>query len=244
MEILRYSSVSSQIENILLERIQNNTYRSDAPFPSESELCQEFKVSRATVRTAVSAVTAKGFLVRRPGIGTFLVDPLRLNSGLEQLESVLSIARRQGLTPEIGDLSVLSINADHYIAQRLGVNEGEPVTRIERLICVDNKNVSFHQDYVSSHILSPDQIDSRFEGSVLDLLKLHHSPPVKEAVTEITSVNANAEYCAHLKVKPNSAIILLRETVYDEGGAILSYSENYFVPDRFYLHVNRRKIQN
>jgi GntR family transcriptional regulator len=244
MEILRYAPISSQIENILLERIQNGTYASEMNFPSEAELCVEFKVSRATVRTAISALTAKGLLVRRPGKGTFLVESLRLNSGLEQLESVLSIARRQGMTPEIGDLSVAVIEADINIAARLGCPEGIPITRIERTVCVAKKVVSLHQDYVPNQILVPSQFNNHFDGSVLDLLKLHHSPPLKEAVTEITSVNANREHISHLGVKLNTALILLRETVYDEGGEIVSYSENFFVPDRFYLHVLRKKNLN
>jgi GntR family transcriptional regulator len=244
MEILRYAPISSQIENILLDRIQNGTYTSDMTFPSEAELCLEFKVSRATVRTAISALTAKGLLIRRPGRGTFLVESLRLNSGLEQLESVLSIAKRQGMIPEVGDLSVKVINADKNIAVRLGCKENEQITYIQRTVCVAKKTVSLHIDYVPNIFLSTNLINSQFDGSVLDLLKLHHSPPLKEAVTEITSVNATHEQSTHLGIKLNSALILLRETVYDEGGEKVSYSENFFVPDRFYLHVLRRKNLN
>jgi GntR family transcriptional regulator len=241
MEIQRYAPVSIQIENILFGRIQDGTYTPNATFPSEAELCKEFKVSRATVRTAVSTLTAKGLLVRRPGKGTFLLDSLRLDSGLEQLESVLSIARRQGLTPEIKHLSVSVINADSNITTRLSCKANQHITLIKRTIFVEKKAYSFHQDYVPSQFLSPNQISDNFDGSVLDLLKLHHDPPLKEAVTEITSFNANREHSTHLGIKPNSALILLHETVYDEGGEIVSFSENFFVPDRFYLHVLRRK---
>jgi GntR family transcriptional regulator len=241
MEIQRHAPISSQIENILLSRIQDGTYTTDTSFPSESALCEEFKVSRATIRTAVSAITAKGYLVRYPGRGTFLVDPFRLNSGIEQLESVLSIARRQGVTPEIRDLSVSSIKADGTLIKRLECELGQQVSFIERTIYVGNKAYSFHQDFVQSQTLSPSQIKEHFDGSVLDLLKVHHIPQIKEAVTEITSVNASRELSEHLGVKFNSALILLRETVFDEGGEIVSYSENFFVPDCFYLHVLRRK---
>lgn len=241
MEIRRYAPVSTQIEEILFDRIQNRVYTADKNFPSEAELCQEFKVSRATVRTAISALTAKGLLVRRPGIGTFLTDSIRLDSGLEQLESVLSIAHRQGMKPVIGNLSVTVISSDKQIAKRLNCSHKEPVLLIDRTIIVGQKAVSHHQDYLPNHILSPDKINDDFDGSVLDLLKIYHTPKLKEAVTEITSVNANTRQASLLGVKPESALILLKETVYDEGGAPVSYSENFFVPDRFYLHVIRSK---
>jgi GntR family transcriptional regulator len=241
MEISRYAPISSQIENILLERIQEGKYTPDVIFPSEAELCLEFNVSRATVRTAISALSAKGLLIRRPGKGTFLAQSLRLDSGLERLESVLSIARRQGLKPEIKGLSVSVIKADETIATKLACTVDQPITLIQRTIFVEKKAYSLHQDYVPNKFLVPSQISSNFDGSVLDLLKLHHSPPLKEAVTEITSINANQEQSSQLGVSPNDALILLRETVYDEGLEIVSYSENFFVPDRFYLHVLRRK---
>ncbi len=241
MEISRYAPISSQIENILLERIQEGKYTPEAIFPSEAELCLEFNVSRATVRTAISALSAKGLLIRRPGKGTFLAQSLRLDSGLERLESVLSIARRQGLKPEIKGLSVSVVKADETISTRLACTIDQPITLIQRTIFVGNKAYSLHLDYVPNKFLGPTQISSQFDGSVLDLLKLHHSPPLKEAVTEITSVNANREQSSQLGVSPNDALILLRETVYDEGSEIVSYSENFFVPDRFYLHVLRRK---
>jgi GntR family transcriptional regulator len=241
MEISRYAPISSQIENILLERIHEGKYTTEAIFPSEAELCQEFNVSRATVRTAISALSAKGLLIRRPGKGTFLTQSLRLDSGLERLESVLSIARRQGLKPEIKGLSVTVVNADETIATRLACMVDQPITLIQRTIFVEKQAYSLHQDYVPNKFLGPTQIGNQFDGSVLDLLKLHHSPPLKEAVTEITSVNANQDQSSQLGVSPNDALILLRETVYDEGSEIVSYSENFFVPDRFYLHVLRRK---
>jgi len=241
MGILRYAPISTQIENILFERIQNGTYSTDMLLPSEAALCQEFQVSRATVRTAISALSARGLLIRKPGKGTFIVDTLRLNSGLEQLESVLSIARSQGMTPGIGSLSVKVINADENLARRLGCDQGDPITSIERTILVAGKTVSLHHDYVPNKFLQSNLITNQFDGSVLDLLKLHHSPPLKEAITEITAINASQEHSTYLGIKPNTALILLRETAYDEGGEIVSYSENFFVPDRFCLHVLRRK---
>ena len=65
--------ISEQLTKTLIERISAGFYPLDAHFPSESELCKEFKVSRATVRTALAALAAKGLLVKRAGVGSFLV---------------------------------------------------------------------------------------------------------------------------------------------------------------------------
>jgi GntR family transcriptional regulator len=242
MGIIRYASVSSQIENILLERLNNSIYTTHSGFPSESELCQEFNVSRATIRTAISALTGKGLLIRKPGIGTFINESIKLESGLEYLESVISIAKRQGLIPEVGDVEFSTIVAKNDIRSKLGLFENLAVTKITRKIIVNRTVISLHNDYVPEIIFSADQIKKHFEGSVLDFLNLHHNTSVKEAVTEITSINADLSLSSQLEVELRTAIILLRETLRDQTNRNVSYSENYFVPDRFYLHINRKKI--
>jgi len=242
MGIIRYAPVSSQIENILLERLQNRTYTSYSGFPSETELCQEFNVSRATIRTSISALTGKGLLIRKPGKGTFVKESLKLDSGLEHLESVLNIAKRQGLVPEVSNVEFSTIDSENDIVTKLGLNESRAITKITRRIFVNGTAISLHNDYVPEVIFSSEQIKEHFTGSVLDFVNLHHNTPVKEAITEITSINADPILSAQLEVELNTAIILLRETLRDQTDKIVSYSENFFVPDRFYLHINRKKI--
>ncbi|HVN54564.1 MAG TPA: GntR family transcriptional regulator [Anaerolineaceae bacterium] len=242
MEIQRNTSVSDQIVNIFLKRISGGIYHPGERIPSETELCAEFGVSRATVRTAISALTARGLLVRKIGIGTFLSYPQRLETGLEQLESVVSMARRQGSDTRIIDLTVTEVAATRLLSENLSVAEGTPLTAIRRTILVDQEAASYHEDYVLASELHAAQVDEHFQGSVLDLLVLKHTPRIRDAVTEITALNARQGLSTRLGVPLHSALILLKEKTYDDAGKVVSYSENYFVPDRFYLRVIRNKI--
>jgi len=239
--IQRYIPIPDQIENILLERIRSGRYDSEERFPSEAQLSSEFGVSRATIRTALAALTTRGLLVRKPGSGTFLSKGYLLESGIEELESVLSIARRQGLRPQIKNLTVKTIAADSFLAERLAVPLGALLTSIQRTITIDRRPISYHEDFVSEKYLSADQIDQTFGGSVLDLISQKHLSPIKYSVTEITAVNAERPLSTLLGVPLNAALILLKETICDEENENLGYSINYFVPDRFYLRLLRRR---
>lgn len=242
MTVQRYIPIPDQIENILLERIRSGKYDSAVRFPSETQLSSEFGVSRATVRTALAALTTRGLLIRKPGSGTFLSKGYLLESGIEELESVLSIARRQGLHPQIKNLAVKTIEADSFLAERLAVSIGAVLTSIQRTITIDRRPISYHEDFVPQEYLSADQIDTTFGGSVLDLISQKHLSPIKYSVTEITAVNAERPLSTLLGVPINTALILLKETICDEENATLGYSINYFVPDRFYLRLLRRRI--
>lgn len=59
-----------RILNILRERIRTGAYVVDARIPSEAELCQEFSVSRQTVREALRQLTEMGYVERRQGSRT------------------------------------------------------------------------------------------------------------------------------------------------------------------------------
>jgi len=61
-----------QVERVLRKRIMSGTFASDRPFPTEKELCEEFGVSRTTVRQALMILESNNFIRREQGRGTFV----------------------------------------------------------------------------------------------------------------------------------------------------------------------------
>ena len=51
-----------QARNILLSRIENEEYGINEKIPSESELCQEFGISRMTIRSVLTELVRDGKL--------------------------------------------------------------------------------------------------------------------------------------------------------------------------------------
>lgn len=67
-------NLSVQIQNILHDRILNTMYKKGEYLPSEIALCEEFGVSRTTVRDAVSGLCEKGVVRREQGKGVRVID--------------------------------------------------------------------------------------------------------------------------------------------------------------------------
>jgi GntR family transcriptional regulator len=236
-----HSLVTDQLIAILMDRIDSGYYKKADDFPSEAQLCKEFGVSRSTVRTALAALVANGLVVKRPGLGTFLTAKSRLEGGLEQLESVLSLAKKQSLSSQVADLSVKTIDSNAFFAEKLSAPIDTLLTSVGRTIIVDEIPTSFHIDYVPQNWLKPEQVNGAFAGSVLDLLRELYSQHLYEAVTEITAVSAKKEVASLLKVPHNKALVLLKEVLYEETGTAISYSENYFVPEHICFRLVRRE---
>ncbi len=151
--------VTDHIRNTLLERINNNYYDLDGKLPSESELCREFSASRASVRTAIAALAERGYIIRRPGLGSYLAPVQRLEGGLERLESMLTMARKHKLPTRLANLEVSLVTVDEFLADRLSLNPDETVTRVSRTILIGETPVSHQVDHVPSQYLQPDQVN-------------------------------------------------------------------------------------
>ena len=88
--------------------------------PSEPQLAKKLGVSRATLREAMRTFETQGLIRRRQGAGTFVVGQVSvLDSGLEVLESVETIARRLNLAVTVSDLHIDRVYADQELAENL-----------------------------------------------------------------------------------------------------------------------------
>lgn len=67
-------SLHAYIKDELLDRIKSEKYKKGEQIPTELELCEEFNVSRTTVRTALNQLTLEGYLERHQGKGTYVAD--------------------------------------------------------------------------------------------------------------------------------------------------------------------------
>ena len=235
------TSLSAQAQQYLFSLIKAGTYQPGEQLPSENELATQLGISRPTLREALHNLEQEGVVVRRHGVGTFIASGYgrRLESGLERLESILTLAARQGMQIRCEDLQAKEEPADSELAERLQVSQGAPLTCVRRVIAVDRIPVAYMFDAVPASILSPGNVDEAFNGSVLDLLRQKVNLPVALAIADIVALNADAFLAQKLGIEPGQAILLIGETLMDNKGLVVDFSRNYFIPDFFRFHVVR-----
>lgn len=87
----------AQIADHVLENISSGRWRAGDQIPSEHALTEQFGVSRMTVHHALRELTARGFLVRRNGSGTFVAGPSAYVAVYDHLDVIREIAGRGGM---------------------------------------------------------------------------------------------------------------------------------------------------
>ena len=232
-------STYQRLQSSLSDLIQNTPKGSK--LPSEPNLAKQFNVSRATLREAMRTFESQGLLRRRQGMGTFVVGPTQvIDSGLEVLESIETMAERIGFDVDMSTYQITHIQADAEQAERLERNEGAPLIKIDRVILTDQTPVAYLVDTLPETILDPEVLTDQFKGSVLDLIIQKGEPDLSISKTEISAVHAPADVAKALNIQRGDTLLLLNALLFDEEGNPIDYSHSYFLPGHFRLHIIRK----
>jgi GntR family transcriptional regulator len=208
--------------------------------PSEPDMAKQLGVSRATLREAMRSFETQGLIRRRQGSGTFVVGKVQaLDGGLEVLESLETIARRQGLEVSISDLHVETVVADEVSASQLNLSVGAKLTRIRRVIQADNRPVAYLVDTLPEDVLQTKDLPSDFTGSVLDFL-LKRGDPLSNSRADVSAIGATAEVAKSMEIQRGDVLLHFHALLFDVNGKIVDSSLSYFIPGYFHFHIMRR----
>jgi GntR family transcriptional regulator len=236
------TSLSLQVQQYIHHLIETGSYKPGQQLPSEADLASQLSVSRPTLREALRYLEQEGVIVRRQGVGTFVARGYarRLESGLEQLKSMIELAVQQKIPYGFDELEVEEKPADPELADRFQIQGDTPITEVRRVIMAEETPVAYMHDIAPSTYIAPADVDDTFNGSVLDLLKKKWGKKIGQSEINIVAVVADPFLADKLNVEIGQAIQLIEETIYDEDGLPIEYSHNYFVTEYFSFRVVRR----
>jgi GntR family transcriptional regulator len=213
----------------------------DGLLPSEAELSQRFEVSRATIREALAKLEHAGIIIRKHGVGTFVAPPQPvIDAGLEELESLETLAERIGLETHMNKAAIEERAASSPEADRLQLAPADPILSVARVIMTGKRPVAYLIDIVPLQYLRQQDLSTNFSGSVLDLFLKREQPALSHSRTDIIPVAADADLARQLKVKEGDTLLKLEAQLFTRDGSVADYSQSYFVPGYFHFHVVRR----
>jgi len=158
-----------QLKEVILHRIRSGGWRPNDRLPAEDELAQQYSVSKATVRQALSEVAQKGYVRRVQGLGTFVTEP-KVQQGPRELTSFTQEMHKRGARPSSRVLIQDVVEADGAIAAALRLIEGSRLFRLKRLRYADGEPMGLQTAYLPLELV-PGIIEENFaEVSLYELL--------------------------------------------------------------------------
>lgn len=208
--------------------------------PSEPDLAKQLGVSRATLREAMRSFETQGLIRRRQGSGTFVVGKVQaLDGGLEVLESLETIAKRQGLEVSVSDLNIEAIVADEELASIVNLPIGSKLTRVRRVIRAESRPVAYLVDILPDDVLQAKDLPSDFHGSVLDFL-LSRGDSLTSSRANVSAIGATADVAKPMEIQRGDVLLHFHAQLFNAEGRVVDYSLSYFIPGYFHFHIVRK----
>ncbi len=218
--------VHMQISNKLADEIHKRHTPGDV-LPSEQELAKRYKVNRHTLRRAMEILVTKGIVGKLQGKGTIVQQrsiDYSIHSGTRFTETLQSCGRHA----ESIVLRKIGIPAQKEPAERLEIEEGEPIIIIETLRKMDGAPFS-----VVSHHFPLNKVYavmSKYEsGSLHDFLYTHYNMKLKRTISLISTILPNQNDSECLEISSNSPLLLVKSVNIDQAtGEPIEFSVSRF----------------
>lgn len=234
--MITHSNLSNRLHTDLGEMI--GRIAPGERLPTEPKLAEMLGVSRATLREAMRTFETQGRIQRRQGVGTFVVHPASvMETGLEMLESIESMAERAGLAVRMGAFEIV---ARECAGEETDLFKSARLTEVRRVIATDARPIAFLMDVLPEKILSELDLQKEFTGSVLDLLLKRGKPSVGTSDTEIHAAAADQQVARALHIQRGDGVLHFKSLLYSVDGKLIARSQSYFLPGYFRFHVLRR----
>ena len=220
-----------QVKEHLLEKIDAGVWPDDTLIPTESELCEEYGVSKITVREAIKILVKDGRLSRKPGKGTFVTKP-KIEQKLNRFFSFTKWALQNGLQPASRILRVETVAADRHIAKHLGIEEGEQVVRIERLRLGNSEPLTLEIIWVPCRICPDLHLHDLANIPLNDILQNEYGIILTRAIESIEAQTADEFVARLLGIEKDVVLLHVEHTAFTKNNQIVYFVTTSYRGDR------------
>ncbi|MGH8873665.1 MAG: GntR family transcriptional regulator [Acidimicrobiia bacterium] len=203
------------------------------PVAAERTLSEQFNISRTTVRQALHDLAVEGRIVRIRGRGTFVATP-KLTQRL-QLTSYTEDMIVQGLRPGSRLIDVAVTEAEPDVADGLGIPEGAPVTRVERVRYASGEPMAVETVYLDHHRFPGIGDELSEDTSLYALLEERFGVVPVDGEQTIETVLAPPAASRMLGTDSTTPMLLLTRSSRDAAGRPVEYVRSLYRGDRFRL---------
>jgi GntR family transcriptional regulator len=214
-----------QIAQVLRMRLESGTWGEGI---TEQALCEEFGVSRTTVRQALGSLKQAGLLQSRRGVGTRGVPKVRQARVVRASGDPLHAGT--GSKPHV--VSSGRVPASAPIAEFFGIEAGSPVLQVVRVHELDGEPLSVVVSCLPADLadrISRAALREPTHQMLWRLFRLRQ----KRSVHTLRVARADADIASRLGIGLAEPVLRIQSKVYLDDGRPIRWTENFFREDRY-----------
>ncbi len=243
---VRNASLSRQTQEILVDRIRGGVYPPRSQLPPENDLAVEFKVSRPTIRSAMSALAERGLVFRRHGIGTFVSQRAHVSNPLNETEDFSYMIRKSGAEPSVQYVNVALVPPPRNLAERLKVHSGDSVLQSQKIFFADGQPVIYCINSIPIGVLGDELAEEAVAKPeiiepLFDLLEKRCNQRTDYTVAKLQADIAKNCLFPRIPLRPSTPLLIIDEVAYNPNELPLWHSLAYFPSSHMTFELIRHR---
>lgn len=232
----RKKPLYAAIVDDLQKKIADGEYQPGETLPTESELCEQYNVSRITVRKAISCLEEAG-VIDHPFSKTPCVKKNSIPRRINYMRGLSEDLLREGILCSNYILKAEKQTADETLAEAMNVPVGEPLYYIERLRYGNGDPLCYQVLHLTAKYCPNLLTEDMTKGSLYALLENKYGLKIGHCEQSITACISTYRLCALLELADRTAMLKVTNTGYLQSGECYEYSQNYYVGGTYTISV-------
>jgi GntR family transcriptional regulator len=233
----------AELAQVLVSEISGGNFPVGSNLPSEVELAKQYKVSRTTVRSALSVLEGLGLISRRRRVGTrveAIRPPKTYTRSLSHIEDLTQYAAET----ERHVQSMREIICDEALSATLGCRPGQRWLLVEMLRLEPGREeapICWTDVYLDPSVAKAVGAQVRqTTGLICDIIERATGRVVVDVQQTIRAVQLSAALAKKLNVETGSAALAITRRYVDQGGTAFQITVSTHPADRFSYYISLR----
>jgi DNA-binding GntR family transcriptional regulator len=198
-----------KLYEILRKQIVEGVFKEGDLLPSENDLCNQYNLTRPTIRHALDALLNAGMIRKHKGKGS-IVNILPSGIGILSISGTTSALGMHNLETQILSKPQIIAWPDEFIFPLSDEYRNSGCIFLERLRLVNNRAVFYDLNYLPN-INLPRFCSRKFENqSLFDILRKGYQIEIIGGEQRIRAIQSNEKMSHYFEVKPGHPILHLQ----------------------------------
>lgn len=225
----------------LEKKILAGEYPAHTLLPSENQLIQVYGVSRETIRKALNLLLNAGYIQKKQGKGSIVLDLNRFDFPIAGLTSYKELQETQRIPSETIVRVLEEVPVTEKLNEKTAWTVGEMAWKLIRQRKIDGEIVILDKDYLLRSVV-PELPEERAQDSIYEYFENDLALAISYAQKEITVEPVTQEMQELMTLHGDSHVVVVRSLVYLEDTTCFEYTESIHRLDKFrFIEFARRR---
>lgn len=208
--------VYAQIADAMRTLLRSGTIPAGTALPPERAWCEQFGISRMTLRQAYEALEREGLIESHRGRGTF-VAPQRMQKKQQEMRSFTEEIRSRGKTPSSRLLACRSVSQSNRDRDFFGIAETEMLYEIERLRLANNVPVAVELIHIPQYLCPHLERFDLAAQSVYSILEENYGVALTHCTEHISAARPTRTQKQLLEVPAGEVVLIVDRRTFGDN---------------------------